>query len=136
MRTRVRPGRAGSAMGIVVGVLMLVIGIAVVIPMTSAAGATFPGSPLSGGIALFGVVWVLFVLVTIGYSAYSLLHPSGATLYEIETEGSSLPPTAGTASSTGDFDERLRKLQRLRDDGLLTAEEFQRKRDEILAERW
>jgi hypothetical protein len=62
-------------------------------------------------------------------------NPSGATLYEIETEGSSLPQTPGTASGAGDFDERLRRLQRLRDDGLLTAEEFQRKRDEILGER-
>ncbi len=35
-----------------------------------------------------------------------------------------------------DFDSRLRKLERLRADGLVDEEEYHRKRGEILADKW
>lgn len=35
-----------------------------------------------------------------------------------------------------DFDSRLRKLERLRADGLVDEEEYRRKRGEILADKW
>jgi hypothetical protein len=35
-----------------------------------------------------------------------------------------------------DFDSRLRKLERLRADGLVNEEEYHRKRGEILADKW
>ena len=35
-----------------------------------------------------------------------------------------------------DFEERLRKLQRLYDQGLITRDEYDKKRAEILAEKW
>lgn len=40
-----------------------------------------------------------------------------------------------TAGST-DFEDRLRKLDALRRDGLITDSEYQAKRSEIVAERW
>ena len=48
-----------------------------------------------------------------------------ATVLEIEEE-----------DQDGDFDSRLRKLEGLRTDGLIDKEEYQRKRSEILAEKW
>ncbi len=39
-------------------------------------------------------------------------------------------------SVSGDFETRLRKLNTLREDGLITEEEFQKKREEILREKW
>jgi hypothetical protein len=34
------------------------------------------------------------------------------------------------------FDERLRRLEQLKTDGLVSDEEYQRKRAELLGERW
>ena len=43
---------------------------------------------------------------------------------------------AQSISVSGDFETRLRKLNRLKEDGLITEEEFQKKREEILREKW
>jgi Short C-terminal domain len=38
--------------------------------------------------------------------------------------------------AAGDFDGRLRRLAKLKEDGMVTEEEFERKRAEILREKW
>ncbi len=43
-------------------------------------------------------------------------------------------PPAGNASLT--FDERIRRLEKLRSDGLISEEEYRRKRAEVLEEKW
>ncbi|HHY87500.1 MAG TPA: SHOCT domain-containing protein [Chloroflexi bacterium] len=43
---------------------------------------------------------------------------------------------AGQAGGELPFDEKLRRLEKLRQDGLITESEYRRKREEILAEDW
>lgn len=42
----------------------------------------------------------------------------------------------GTDSAALDFEEKLRKLESLRQDGLISEEEYQQKRSEIMKENW
>jgi hypothetical protein len=55
---------------------------------------------------------------------------------EMEKEDES---RAAVSSSTGelvDFETKLRKLEGLRKDGILTEDEYQKKKKEILEEKW
>jgi multidrug resistance efflux pump len=48
-------------------------------------------------------------------------------------KNASASPAAAAALS---FDEKLRRLDQLRKDGLLTEEEYQQKREEVLKQQW
>ena len=105
-----RPSKAQSLLGGVVGVAFVLIGLFVVIPQ----------------VGLFGLLWTgMAVAVT----AINFYHAFGkgymGPKIEIEDEGQ---PPAETA------EERLKKLQTLYDQRLITPEEYEEKRKEILKE--
>src|SRR4051794_31978953 len=98
---------------------------------------------------------VLIVGVGILFSAYNAFSKRGVSLYDVEVDdGASGPavdvdlgeeparlmartmPGSGSAETKNDFDTRLRRLSKLKEDGLISEEEFQAKRDEIMRERW
>jgi hypothetical protein len=82
---------------------------------------------------IFGAVWVLMCLAFIIYGIYILTSakPSVGIVYDIESSSASTSPEAGN-----DFDTRLRKLEKLKQDQLISEDEYQRKRDEILKDPW
>ena len=71
---------------------------------------------------------VLFQLV---YHVLNLKRPKGLPLVDIETE----PGLPGDAAQ-GDPMQRLRTLEKLKSDGLITDEEYRRKREEMMREKW
>ena len=114
-RGGIRPGRPVAFLGMIFGAGILIAGIA-----SGALGA--PGA--------FGVVWVLMGLAVVGINAYYAFARKPRGVYELDVE------TGEQAVEPNDFESRLRKLEGLRRDGLISEEEFDRKREEILAERW
>jgi len=60
--------------------------------------------------------------------------PVALEVLEIETESPAGKEEAGRGKP--DFSVRLREVESLRKEGLLTEEEYQRKRKEILDEKW
>lgn len=119
--------------GLVVAVLFLLFGLVFAV-------VVFLDTPSSeGGLIIvqmaFLLIWIAGCLSLI--VLYARLLAKGKTLAQnalidvhlAETTGS---PTAGT----GDFEERLRQLERLRKDGLITEAEYQGKRKQILQEKW
>ena len=56
------------------------------------------------------------------------MNPSGNLLYQEVTDT--------VASSNGSFDEKLRKVEQLYSEGLLSADEYKRKREEIINQTW
>jgi hypothetical protein len=84
-------------------------------------------------ILLFGLIWAVACIGIIVFNARLLNRRRSAgtgSLFEIETED-------GPAGNVGDdFDSHLRKLEGLRKDGLITEEEYQRKRGEIMGRKW
>ena len=129
-KIKVRPGKTQSKAGFIVGIAFCLIGVFVAIPMAG----------------LFGVLWT-GVAVWITYSHYRngfTDKPISNRVIEIEDDGNSAIvrtgvfddfPTSYDVSMEADGEDiegRLRKLQNLYQQGLITAEEYEKKKQEIL----
>lgn len=117
MRRRVtyRPSKGQSVFGAAVGVIFILIGLFVVIP-------TF---------GPFGILWTLMAVGITGMNAYQAFGKKyvGPEIHieeEGETSHEDRPSAPGTA------EERLRELRSLYDQRLITQEEYEAKRQEIL----
>lgn len=113
-RVRVKPSKASSLMGMIVGSIFVLIGLTVVIP----------------NVGMFGVFWTLIAVTIAGTNAYNFFSAEGVASMEMDIDSSEV------SISPDDFSVRLRKLNQLRDDGLISEDEFYEKRREILEEKW
>ena len=118
---RVKPSKPASLFGMIVGIVFVLIGLFIVIP--------------SAG--MFGVFWTLIAVGITGFQAYNFFGDKGVASWEIDIDtGANAEMNNRSVSVSDDFETRLRKLNRLKEDGLITEEEFQKKREEILREKW
>ena len=135
VRARVRPGRGVSVVGFVVGVGFLVFGVFFLLPTFSGFGEGFRGfGPLGGFVQGFALLWIVVAGGITLYHGYNMVSGRVASAVDIELE-----PTddrGAPAGAVDDVEARLRRLERLRADGLVTAAEYEQKRAEILAEPW
>jgi len=106
----------------VVGVLFVILGLTVFIPLTNAAG--FPAS-------IFAIIWTVIAAAGTLYYGINLFRRGGVSSYDIDVE-----TTPAEATDEPDFDEKLRKLAELKQDGLLSSEEYLAKRAELMRQRW
>ena len=113
-RYRVRPSKPASVLAMVVGGGFVLIGVAMVIPMFGA----------------FGILWTLVAAGIAVFHGVNVFSDAGVAHSEV------LIDTDAPPSDSMSFDERLRRLQQLQDDGLISTSEYERKREELLAERW
>ena len=95
----------------IVGLIMIGAGITLIIP-------------IFGG---FGVLWTLVAVGITVYHAFNAFSASGLATEEIEVEDS-----RDSHIAQNDPADRLERLKSLRMDGLITEEEYQKKRSEIL----
>ena len=121
-RGRIKPGIAPSLIGMIVGVLFVILGLTMFIPLASAAG--FPAS-------IFAIIWTVIAAASTLYYGINLFHRGGVSSYDIDVEA-----TPAGAPAEPDFDEKLRKLAQLKQDGLLSSEEYLAKRAELMRQRW
>ena len=120
VKVHVRPTRATSLIGLLVGVAFLVFGVVflvVLIQEDSRIGVAFMS------------LWIFVVCLIIAFNVYHLVTRKAAV--EIDTEAAA----PGTGSES-DFDAKLRRLERLKSDRLISEEEYTRKRAEILDQKW
>lgn len=127
-RMGVKPAKPVLVMGLVVAVAMLIFGGFFFSSVLRDGGEA--RGPASGFMAL----WFLVLGVIIVYYAYLLLTRKSVVDIETETEAPAAAPAEAPAGA--DFDARLRKLEGLKKDGLVTDEEYRAKRAEILGEKW
>ena len=106
-RIGVKPGRALSTMGMIVGIAFVLLGIFVAIPMAG----------------LFGIFWTIVALAITLYHGYNAFSSKGAATYDVNIDG---------GNATSQLDADLRKLAKLKDDGLLSPAEFEQKRAELM----
>jgi hypothetical protein len=104
-RMGIRPSKPAAAVGLAAGVVFLLLGVAVVIPV----------------FGTFGVFWTAVAAIIALFYAYNLFSRRGVSAYEVDVDAP---------------EDDLRKLAALRRDGLLSEEEYQRKRAELMARRW
>lgn len=119
-RVTYRPSKSGSVAGGVMGCIFVLIGLFVLIPQFAMAG---------GFALIFGIIWTAaaaFIAGTNFYHAFGKKY-IGPEIH-IEEEGVSVDAPKGTP------EQRLEQLQSLYDRRLITAEEYEQKRQEILKE--
>lgn len=111
-RIKVRPGKTQSKFGVIVGVVFILIGCFVVIPIFGP----------------FGILWTAGAAF-ITYSHYKNAYTEdGMPTHEIVIDDND-------SSNTGeDIEAKLKKLESLYNQGLITQEEYQKKRKEFLNE--
>lgn len=115
-RIKVKPGKTQSKMGFIVGILFVVLGVFVVIP-------TF---------GLFGLIWT-GVAAMIAFTNYKNgFSDEGVATHEIVIEdGMEMPNTYDDGE---DIEAKLIKLNSLYEQRLITKEEYDEKRKELLKE--
>ena len=126
-RVTYRPSKAQGAFSVVVGIVFVLIGLFVVIP---------------GGFGIFGILWMLMALgitVMSGYQAFGKGYTGPEITIEEDEEprrGASSSPAPQThdhiPSTSLDVKGRLEQLKDLKEAGLLSQEEYDKKRQEIL----
>ena len=114
-RVTYRPSRALAGFSTVVGVIFVLIGVFVAIPQAGAIG-------------------VLWTLIAVGITAYSGYMAFGKKYIgpEINIEDEAAPSPGQQDAS--DPEARLTQLAALHEKGLITDEEYEEKRQEILDE--
>lgn len=121
---RPRPTKSSGVSLIVAGGVFLLFA---AVPLGTAEGEARPF------VLLFGAIWILVCLSFIGYGVHILVSERPAVGMVLEVDGAT--PVASSAPG-GDFAARLRDLEKLREDHLVSEEEYRKKRAEILDERW
>ena len=120
-RVTYRPSKSGSAFGGIVGIIFVCIGLFVVIPASSMAG---------GFAMIFGILWTAIaagITVMNFYQAFGKKYVGPEI--RIEEEEARPAASAGPAAK-----KRLEQLEELKKAGLVTEEEYRKKRAEILGE--
>jgi hypothetical protein len=120
----VKPSELRLWGAVISGIMMLVIGIVLMSVSISANDSVF---------IWVSIIWICIGLGWVLYGIYQLLSdvPDRISLYEIDVEY-----LRDTPPEYYDFEVNLRKLESLRRDGLISEEEYQRKRTEIMYQRW
>lgn len=90
------------------------------------------------GVGLFIVLWVGGLLSAIIYHVTNAAGRRGVdtTEFHFQADPPPAPNTPTAAGAAGDFEARLRKLESLRSDGLISESEYATKRAEILRTPW
>jgi len=112
-RGRVKPSKSSSLLGMVVGIIFVIIGLTTIVPLAG----------------VFGVFWTLIALAIAGLHGYNFFSQKGISQWEVDVESE-------PSDTSEDFEEKLRKLDRLRKEGLITDEEFEEKRRDIMEAKW
>lgn len=155
----VRPSPLASKFGIVILLVFLVFGECLVLGVgVRNTDSSEPGHFIFAG---FGLLWFVMCVGGIIYNAMNLSTYSkekknsfpvtAGEVFEMTSEPAPNEPSsasqagashrsgggAGGSGSVGpDFETRLRKLESLKKDGLITEDEYRRKREEILNDKW
>ena len=81
---------------------------------------------------LFGLVWTLCAIGMTVYHAVNVFSGKGIASFTVETQSDRFDPDASTPLP---FDEQLRRLSQLREEGLISEAEFQQKRSEVMSQK-
>jgi hypothetical protein len=132
----IRPSPFASLAGAIVNALLLLFGVTLV---SSSLLENNSETGMNVLIAMFGLIWVTACGLGIFYN-----------IRNYRTWSRSSPDSPAAATSLGvieydvapdkdspvDFETILRKLESLRKDGLITEDEYQEKRGELMAKKW
>ena len=124
LNNQVKPSKPTSLMGAIVSFFMMIFGIVFFVVLSKEEDFSD-----SEGI-LIPVFFILFILVTLFitvFNAWNFFSKKGVSVYEVNSEGDFNGLQVGN-----DIETRLKQLEKLKVDGLISNEEYTQKREEIL----
>ena len=130
-KSSIRPARQTSVAGLIMLIFMLLFGIAFTVLVGNVLHENEAPLIMSLVLYLFMAGWIGTVLYMLVYHFRNIRHPEGVPLFEVDTEA-----VPGEDVAKPNFARKLRDLEQLKTDGLLSQEEYSRKRSEILDEKW
>jgi len=123
----IRPTKPGLIVGLIVIIAFLAFGISFFILLS--------GEPDAYIGQIFLVIWIIVVLVIGGSFVNNLINydknPGSSIAQEIE-----MPDALNSREIGISFDDKLRKLENLRKEGLISEQEYAAKRQEIMQQKW
>lgn len=123
-KASVRPSKASAISLAIMGTLFLIFG--VVFIWNTADGDARPYA------LMFMVLWVAICGLMVVYGLSFIFSKRPPAVTEIDIEG-----LGGVSAEGGtDFASKLRGLESLRKDGLISEEEYTAKRSQIMKEKW
>jgi len=128
---KVKPSKPLSAGAMIMLVFMLLFGIGFTVLVGGVLSENEAPLAMKFVFYLFMVGWIGTAVFMLVYHGLNLKSRKGLSLIDIETESG--PPTEETKR---DPIQRLRDLEALKKDGLISEEEYRRKRAEIMEEKW
>lgn len=111
-KVRIRPSKSQSLVGMIGGSIFVFIGLSLI-----------------QIIGMFGLIFTIMGLVIGGLHAYNFFSNRGMASWEIDADSIN-------GHRERDFETSLRKLKKLKEDGLITENEFEKKRIEIMKSEW
>jgi hypothetical protein len=127
----IEPSELASIGELITPLFFLLLGIA----LSVLGGNVFAGNEESSTIfilfIIFMLVWIGTALYMLAYRIINLIREKRMSLDDIEAE-----PYFQTIDEISDPTQKLRSLEMLKKDGLISRDEFKRKRKEIMQQKW
>ena len=123
-----KPVSVGSFIGLC---FMLLFGIAFAFLIGNVLVENDAPVPMYFVFGIFMIGWLGAVVFMLVYHFLNLKRAKGLSLVEIDTESGSLAEGA-----VSDPMQKMRSLEALKKDGLISEDEFRRKREEIMQQKW
>lgn len=130
-KSSIRPAQPTSVASLIALTFMLLFGIGFALLVGNVLQENEAPIIMSLVFLLFMVGWIGTALYLLVYHIRNIRRPEGLPLFEVETEAGS----SGLEGETN-FARKLRDLEQLKTDGLISQEEYSRKRSEVMAEKW
>ncbi|MCE5194894.1 MAG: SHOCT domain-containing protein [Nitrospiraceae bacterium] len=131
MRTSLKPSKTLSAGSIAGLIFLLFFGIGFLILISSVLSQNDAPAIMRVVFYVFMCGWIGIVIFMLVYHALNLKRKKGLSLIDIETE--SCPHEDIPENNPM---QKLRSLENLKKDGLISEEEFKTKRAEIMQQKW
>ncbi|MDD2335494.1 MAG: SHOCT domain-containing protein [Geobacteraceae bacterium] len=130
-KSSIRPAQPTSVASLIALTFMLLFGIGFALLVGNVLQENEAPLIMSLVFLLFMIGWIGTALYLLVYHIRNIRRPEGLPLFEVETE-------SGSSGLEGEpnFARKLRHLEQLKTDGLISQEEYSRKRSEVMSERW
>jgi high-affinity Fe2+/Pb2+ permease len=122
----IKPTKPALVLGLIVAIFMLLFGIFFFALLTEER---------AGIGQIFMIFWMLVVISMIIYFAYGIRNFEKNNVAGISQE-INLPDSFQQTQVGDSFDDRIRKLEKLKNDGLISTEEYEDKRKQIMSSHW
>ena len=130
-KLNIKPSKPASAGALVGLFFMLLFGIAFSVLVGNVLVENDAPIAMFIAFGVFMIGWLGTAVFMLVYHALNLKRAKGLSLVDIEAE-----PGSQRDESVSDPMQKLRSLEALKHDGLISEDEFRRKREEIMQQKW